>query len=398
MTKLTPFQLGSGARGQTKIKTEFRVAEFFAGIGLVRRALEQEGFKVVFANDIEESKQAMYARNFDASVFILDDIRNIKGKCIPEIDLATASFPCTDLSLAGNRAGLNGKESSMFWEFARVIEEMGKVRRPRAILLENVVGFATSREGKDMAAAIQRLNELGYCCDVFTIDARMFLAQSRPRLFIVGCKETCADQETDPSWLRPAWIHEFVKKHRSLSIQLIPLGPPQPTKNALQDHVERLSEDDERWWDAERLGRFMSSLSPIQSERLEVLRTMPGTKWATAYRRTRNGRPMWEIRADGISGCLRTAKGGSGKQALVEARNGAVRVRWMTAKEYASLQGAPNFRLDGTRRNDALSAFGDAVCVPVIAWIAREYLRALLENSVADVVSQKRFALSYSLP
>jgi DNA (cytosine-5)-methyltransferase 1 len=112
---------------------------------LVRLALENEGFEVVFANDIEPSKGAMYAANFDASHFVLDDVRRVRGADVPCVDLATASFPCTDLSLAGCRAGLGGTQSGMFWEFARVLEEMGG-RRPRAVLLENVVGFATSKE------------------------------------------------------------------------------------------------------------------------------------------------------------------------------------------------------------------------------------------------------------
>ena len=50
---------------------------------------------------------------------------------------------------------------------------------------------------------------------------------------------------------------------------------------------------------------------------------------------------MWEIRSDDIAGCLRTARGGSSRQALVEAGHGELRVRWMTPREYARLQGAP---------------------------------------------------------
>src|SRR4051794_21062921 len=114
-----------------------RTAEFFAGMGLVRQAVESVGGEVVFANDIEPSKQALYVDNFSSGDFRLGDIREIEGADIPDVDLATASFPCTDLSLAGNRAGLAGRESGMFWEFARVIREMG-ARAPQAILLENV--------------------------------------------------------------------------------------------------------------------------------------------------------------------------------------------------------------------------------------------------------------------
>ena len=92
-----------------------RAAEFFAGIGLVRQALEGEGFRVVFANDIEPTKAALYRANFDASDLVVGDVCAVRGRDVPDIDLATASFPCTDLSLAGNRAGLAGKQSGMFW-------------------------------------------------------------------------------------------------------------------------------------------------------------------------------------------------------------------------------------------------------------------------------------------
>ena len=57
-----------------------RVAEFFAGIGLVRHAVEQEDFRVVFANDIERSKASIYAANFDDAHFVLDDVGNVRAK------------------------------------------------------------------------------------------------------------------------------------------------------------------------------------------------------------------------------------------------------------------------------------------------------------------------------
>ena len=75
-----------------------RVAEFFAGIGLVRTALEQESCQIVFANDFSERKRKLYGVNHDESEFICADIRDLGSDQIPDIDLATASFPCTDLS------------------------------------------------------------------------------------------------------------------------------------------------------------------------------------------------------------------------------------------------------------------------------------------------------------
>src|SRR5262245_31226125 len=133
-----------------------RAAEFFAGIGLVRMAAERAGWKVFFANDISPKKFEIYRKNFGSEHFYLGDIRNIKGSSIPDISLATASFPCIDLSLAGKRNGLNGRHSSSFWEFYRIIREM-KSHRPKMILLENVIGLVSSNEGEDLRSILQSL-------------------------------------------------------------------------------------------------------------------------------------------------------------------------------------------------------------------------------------------------
>jgi DNA (cytosine-5)-methyltransferase 1 len=155
---------------------------------------------------------------------------------------------------------------------------------------------------------------------------------------------------------------------------------PRPPKATLSDVVERLGPDDSNWWDAERFRRFRASLQPIHATRLEHMQRLPTPVWATAYRRTRDGRPVWEIRADGLSGCLRTARGGSSKQAVVEAGRGNARARWMTPREYARLQGASDYNFDRVRRNVCLSAFGDAVCVPAVSWVVKHLILPPLRN------------------
>lgn len=357
-------------------------AEFFAGIGLVRLALEQEGFDVVFANDIEQGKYGLYAANFDSRDFLLGDVRNVRGEDVPDVGLATASFPCTDLSLAGNRAGLAGRESGMFWEFARVIDEMGD-RRPFALMLENVVGFSTSHNGRDMYEALAELNRLGYFCDILVADARWFVPQSRLRMFIVGSRVPLTSQgDWQPSDVRPTWVGEFVARHPDLALQAHLIGRPTRSAGSLATVVERFSPDHPLWWNRDKVQTFVAFLSAIQLERLKYLRGLPQLNWRTAYRRTRSGKAVWEIRADPIAGCLRTTRGGSSRQALVEAGRGRVRVRWLTPREYARLQGAENYQLDGARENQAFFGFGDAVCVPVIAWLAREYLRPLIRGDL----------------
>ena len=362
-----------------------RAAEFFAGIGLMRGGLEAAGIETIWANDIEPRKRELYVANFGEREFILADVRDLKGASVPNVDLATASFPCTDLSLAGNRRGLgdsaapHGLEggSSMFWEFARVLEEMG-TRRPQIVLLENVLGFQSSRGGKDILDTIRELNRLGYSCDLLSVDARHFVPQSRPRMFIVGLSDPPRAWVADVSQ-RPAWVQRFARTPPGIRMHTAPLPPLPESTTTLRDIVERFDSGSPEWWEADRVDLFVRSLSTLQAARLNTLRRARTLKWRTAYRRTRNGVAVWEIRADELAGCLRTARGGSSRQALVEAGRGGLRIRWLMPREYARLMGAENFTIVGGR-NQALFGFGDAVCVPVISWLARHSVLAVGET------------------
>lgn len=372
-----------------------RAAEFFAGIGLMRLGLEAAGIETVWANDIEAHKRDMYVANFGSCEFVLGDVRDVSGDGVPDVDVATASFPCTDLSLAGWRRGLGDEGSprgtdggsSMFWEFARIMDEMGE-RRPGVVLLENVLGFASSNGGRDLREAVGELNRLGFSCDLLALDARHFVPQSRPRMFVVGLSgEVRADGEAALA-LRPDWVRRFLLENSNARTHARWLPSPPPATHRLDGVVERLPANADEWWDAVRVARFVGSLSPVQVERLARLRAGACTSWRTAYRRTRAGVAVWEIRADAIAGCLRTARGGSSKQALVECGHGELRVRWMTPREYAKLMGAPDFVL-GARSNQALFGFGDAVCVPAITWLCEHYVarEARLRMSVPAVAA-----------
>ena len=163
-------------------------AEFFAGIGLMRIGLERAGWQIAFANDIDEDKWQMYRDHFgNTGEFIVGDVHKIAASSVPAVGLATASFPCNDLSLAGARKGLAGEQSSAFWGFMEVLTKMG-AKRPPMVLLENVTGFLTSHDGNDFRDALLALNRLGYAVDAFIIDAGRFVPQSRQRLFVVGTR------------------------------------------------------------------------------------------------------------------------------------------------------------------------------------------------------------------
>lgn len=370
------------------------MAEFFAGIGLARLGLEQaKRLKVVWANDIAEKKQQMYVHHFGEQNSAHYDRRDIKtlienpiAEGVPaKLGLAWASFPCTDLSLAGARKGLAGKHSSTFFDFIEIVRKM-EDQRPRVIALENVNGFATSHGGADMKAAIVELNLLGYSVDVLTLDARRWVPQSRPRLFIIAVPlEYVPVSETDTldRTLRPAWLDRVLDDPKLHTHRALLPSPPPLRESGWSELVSRMPTADVEglWWDVDRMAKFEEELSKTQWERVHQLASLKKVVYRTAYRRTRGGVPKWEIRNDDIAGCLRTTGGGSSKQAVVRIEGKSLQARWMTPREYAALMGAPDYKL-GEHENQARMGFGDAVCVDAVAWLAQNYLEPYLAGAL----------------
>jgi DNA (cytosine-5)-methyltransferase 1 len=363
-------------------------AEFFAGIGLMRLGLENGGWQIKFANDIDEAKWEMYKDNFgDTGEFVSDDVHDVEADDVPTVCLATASFPCNDLSLAGARQGLAGAQSSAFWGFIEVVRKMGR-RRPQMILLENVTGFLTSHEGNDFRDALLALNRLGYAVDTFIIDAVRFVPQSRQRLFVVGVrtKESSALNDTPRFYegsCRPAALADFIMWHPEINWKIRQLPPLPESKMRLKDILQDLSPNSKVWWSRARCEYLLNQMSPKHRSQAQEMIQGENIRYGTVFRRVRNGRSMAELRTDGIAGCLRTPRGGSGRQILFAAGRGAWAVRLLTARECARLMGADNFVI---RRplNQSLFGFGDAVCVPVIAWIACNYLNPVWKEEYAE--------------
>ncbi len=366
---------------------ERTVAEYFAGVGLVRLGLEAAGWRVVFANDISPQKFEMYQGFFPdaAKYYVVRDIFEVDPAAVPRTTLATCSFPCIDLSLAGNMRGLReGAHSSAFWGFVRIIQSQGD-DAPPILLLENVNGWLYSNRGEDFRLTILSLNELGYACDVFTLDARRFVPQSRPRVFVVATRLLWAERGyrqllERPKSLLSARLRETLLANKDLRWFALPLPEPPPLlREGLNRLIEPLPEDDPRWWSEYETQRHLAMMSERHRRYVEHLARGEREVYRTFYRRRRSEGQRAEVRADDIAGCLRTAVGGSGKQFLVRAGRGRIRMRAMTAREYARLQGVPDEYPILAPENQALTAFGDAVCAPVIEWIARNALAPLLD-------------------
>lgn len=350
----------------------------------MRMGLENAGWNIAYANDIDPSKEFMYQQHFNdkENHFQLGDIHQISGKSIPKVDLATASFPCTDLSHAGRREGLSGKQSSAFWGFVRILEEMQE-NKPSVILLENVIGFLTSHNGKDFHSALTALNKLGYAVDAFVIDASHFVPQSRVRLFIVGKLEqndTVVEERQlsfYESEIRPTKLANFICDHPEINWNIKSLPALPKRKIQLLDIIEDLPDTAKEWWSEERVEYLLNQTFDRHRVLLEEAKKGKDYTYFTAFRRIREGNSMAEVRSDGIAGCLRTPKGGSARQILIRAGKNKISVRLVSPRECARLMGADNYTITGNINRD-LFGFGDAVCVPVVTWIAENYLNPLL--------------------
>jgi len=168
----------------------FDFFEFFAGGGMVRAGLGGTKWRCRFANDFDHKKSAVYRRNWGDGILKTADVHTLTTKDAPgDVDLAWASFPCQDLSLAGGGAGLKGDRSGTFWPFWSLMKDLiAEGRPPRIIALENVCGTLTSHAGKDFAAICSTFEQVGYVFGAVVIDAALFVPQSRPRLFMIGVR------------------------------------------------------------------------------------------------------------------------------------------------------------------------------------------------------------------
>ena len=273
-------------------------------------------------------------------------------------------------------------------------------RRPPLVLLENVTGFLTSQGGEDFREALLALNRLGYLVDAFIIDAARFVPQSRQRLFVVGERKARASVEETPSLLqsdlRPAALADFILWHPEINWNLRTLPPLPRHSRKLDSIIEELSPNSTAWWSKERCLYLLNQMSPKHRALADSMIKSSERSYATVFRRVRATGSMAELRTDGIAGCLRTPRGGSGRQILFVAGGGKFSVRLLTARECARLMGAGEFRMN-VPLNQALFGFGDAVCVPAIQWIAENYLTPLaLERDVAaDAKTTTKRSVNY---
>ncbi len=367
--------------------------EFFAGGGMARAGLGSD-WTCAFANDFDAKKGLTYQLNWGTGGELsVGDIQQVTLDKLPgTADLAWGSFPCQDLSLAGGGAGLKGERSGTFYPFWTIMQNLiADGRGPKIIALENVNGTLTSHDGADFVAIAKTFANAGYNYGALVIDAKLFVPQSRPRLFMIGVRD---DIRIDKKIISPEAIEPFHTRSLQNAVARIPETarknwlwwnlPTPPVRNSCFADLVEENPTSVVWHSPEQTDRLVAQMSPVNLAKLEAAKRAGRRMIGTVYKRTRpqqpNGKAVRaEVRFDEIAGCLRTPAGGSSRQTIMVVDGNRIRSRLISARETARLMGlADDYKLPRAY-NEAYHLTGDGVAVPVVRFLAQHLFEPVLQ-------------------
>ena len=381
--------------------------EFFAGGGMARAGLGA-GWQCIFANDFDQMKAATYAANWGSDDLLCEDVAKVTTAQLPRhADLTWASFPCQDLSLAGDYLGLGDASSTTmtrsgtFWPFWGLMRALKKEKRaPKIIVLENVYGALTSRGGKDFSAICSAMSGSDYRFGAIVVDAARFVPQSRQRVFFIAFDSTCKlpDQLSVDSptaeWHPRALVAAQTKLSDSARKNWLWWAMPVPCARKIEfsDLIEDVPTGVD-WHDKAKTDALLDMMTPLNRAKVTAAQFAGKRMVGGLYKRTRQDdagvrRQRAEVRFDGVAGCLRTPRGGSSRQTIVVVDGPLIRSRLLSPREAARLMGLSETYLLPSRYNDAYQVAGDGVCVNVVRHIARHILEPLLRAQSVHEASQ----------
>lgn len=339
-----------------------RAGLLFEGIGGIGLAFQRAGIDNVWSVENNGPCQNILKRHFPATAHYSDVARigPWVAKKHGAVDLIAGGFPCQDISVAGNREGLAGSRSRLWWEFHRILDE----QRPRWCLIENVAGLLSSNGGRDLGAILGALGDLGYGYAYRVLDAQGFgVPQRRRRVFIVGClgdAECAAEVLLEPESGGGYLATSRDKESTVAALTKSGLGGGGPDDDLAQaGHVVAFRKatrvhgadlNDERWEEADH------------SNTLDAGGNVTRTSHVIAFHLTQ----------DPISGDVAPAMGAGNRQGHATI---GVATEWGVRKlmpiECERLQGFPDDHTDGQYDSRRYKQLGNAVAVPVVEWIAR---------------------------
>ena len=305
------------------------VGSLFAGVGGIDLGFQKSGFRLDWANEIDENACQTYQENFRHKI-VCDDIKNLETNKF-SADVLVAGFPCQAFSIAGYRKGLKDKNGAVYFDLVKVISDV----KPKAIFLENVKNLLSHNNGKTIGIVRQSLEQLGYHARYEVLNTHRYshLPQNRERLYIVA-------------FLDREHAEEFAfdlkeKQNKPISSFLDPTVPDRyyycysRYKNILEKEVKK--RDTFYQWRRQYVRENKSNLCPTL-----------------------------------------TANMGTGGHNVPLIKTASGRIRKLTPRECFRLQGFPEeYVLPDLADSKLYKQAGNSVSVPVVEQIAKRIMRVM---------------------
>ena len=386
-----------------------KVFSMFTGIGGFDLAFRNLGHEIVAACEIDKYARDIYSKHFP-NVKIYHDATKMSPESLPQFDVLCAGFPCQTFSIAGKRAGFDDPRGNLFFEIARIAKE----KRPRYLLLENVKGLLSHDQGETFRVIISTLDEMGYDAEWQVLNSKYFVPQNRERIFIIGhlrgerTRQVFPlgdnDQETHGQELKQIGNID-TKGHNSLwgrvydpsgiATNQTALGGGLGAKTGLYAvvndkkglrDVERATCLDANYWKGydqhgartmikELIAWSSSGRDGYREDRIKIgeantLNTGEGCRTQSSatfvYMSNKNANMKERIQEREESWTLGTGTDFGLKD--------GVKIRRLTPVECERLQGFPDNWTEGISDTQRYKCCGNAVTVPVIEYIAKEFI------------------------
>ncbi len=346
-------------------------------------------WRCVLANDLDAKKCETYRDNWGDQSLYCCDVRDLDARLLNQpMDLYWASSPCQDFSLAGRGLGLSGKQSGAFSAWIKLISNaVASGYAPRIVAFENVTGLVSRAKGRDFSHVLEEFIKLGYSVGAHIIDARSFLPQSRPRVFVIAVRNDFHVPQTlvrqVDMYSEQPLLQKYVANAPAIVKQnWVSWFLPEITKRSCDISQIIDSRSPHKWLSPENTKSLLSIMSPANLKKVTDASLSGKRRYLTLYKR---GRPLQdgvirqraEVRNDGIAGCLRTPGGGSSRQTLLEITGDKIKARLLSPRETARLMGLSDAYKLPEKPNDAYRLTGDGVAVPVVRYLRQNIFEPL---------------------
>lgn len=311
--------------------------DLFAGIGGFRIALERNGAKCIFSSEWDKEAQKTYFKNFGE--FPAGDITKIKESEIPQHDILCGGFPCQAFSISGKQRGFNDTRGTLFFDIARIAES----HKPKVLFLENVKNLSKHYNGNTLKIILKVLNEIGYDVYYDILTASNYgVPQARERIYIVAFRKD----------LGVRYFYFPQKNYKKIYVGDI-LEDEEKTKDCIIDRT------DIKLWKRDETPQ----LKPIQIGQIN---------------NGGQGERIYSINGHAIT--LSAYGGGAAGKTGAYLVNG--KIRKLSPRECARVQGFPEWFKIHERKNEAYKQFGNSVSVPVIDLIFQQILKVLRHDKI----------------